>query len=124
MSLQTASIAVLLASLIAPSATPADDLPASVERGKELLEEGDKLADRKEPTEAVLKYKQAFEQLLPGIRQLKFKHEVKRDATNREDLKALLIKELDDELTPAEVRTNQLGMKVLGSIPRDINGKQ
>ena len=124
MSFKTASIVALFASLLAPAAAPADDLPASVERGKELLEQGDKLADRKEPTEAVLKYKQAFEQLLPGIRQLKFKHEVKRDVTNREDLRALLIKEIDEELTPQEFRTNELGMKVLGFIPRDINWKE
>ncbi len=124
MRLQPASILALLASLLATAASPAADLPASVERGKELLEEGDRLADRKEPTEAVLRYKLAFEQLLPGIRQLKFKHEVKRDVTNREDLKALLLKEIDEELTPQEFRTNELGMKVLGFIPREINWKE
>ena len=124
MSRKTASILAVIASLLAPAASPADDLPASVERGKALLEEGDKLADRKEPTEAVLKYKLAFEQLLPGIRQLKFKHEVKRDVTNREDLKALLLKEIDEEITPQEFRTNELGMKVLGFIPREINWKE
>ena len=123
MRISTASIAAIL--LLGPAgAASASDLPASVERGKELLAEGDRLADRKEPTEAVLKYKQAFEQLLPGLRQLRFKHEVKRDVTNREDLKALLLKEIDEELTPAEFRTNELGMKALGFIPRDLNWKE
>ena len=119
-----ASIVGLLACLLSPIGAPADDLPASTERGKELLAEGDKLADRKETTEAVLKYKQAFEQLLPGLRRLKFKHEVKRDVTNREDLKAVLLKEIDEEITPAEFRTNELGMKVLGFISRDVNWKE
>ncbi len=121
---QSALIVPLLVSLFVSTPVLADELPASVERGKELLGEGDTLADRKEPTEAVLKYKQAFEQLLPGIRQLRFKHEVKRDVTNREDLKALLLKEIDEEITPAEFRTNELGMKVLGFIPREINWKE
>ncbi len=120
----TASILALLATLLGPIGPSADDLPSSTARGKELLAEGDRLADAKEPTEAVLKYKQAFEQLLPGIRQLKFKHEVKRDVTNREDLKAVLLKEIDEEMTPEEFRTSELGMKVLGFIPRDINWKE
>ena len=97
--------------------TAAADLPASVERGKELLAEGDKLADSKETTEAVLRYKQAFEQLLPGLRQLRFKPEVKRDVTKREDLRAFLIKEIDEEMTPAEFRTGELGLKALGLHP-------
>jgi hypothetical protein len=120
----TVSIFALLTCLLAPFGTFADDLPASPERGKELLAEGDRLADRKETTEAVLKYKLAFEQLLPGLRQLKFKHEVKRDVTNREDLRAVLLKEIDEEITPAEFRTNELAMKVLGFIPRDVNWKE
>jgi hypothetical protein len=102
----------------------AADLPASTDRGKELLAEGDKLADNKEPNEAVLKYKEAFEQLLPGLRKLNFKHEVKRDVTNREDMKAVLLKEIDEEMTPAEFRTGELGMKVLGFIPREMNWKE
>ena len=71
-----------------------------------------------------MKYKQAFEQLLPGLRQLKFKYEVKRDVTNREDMKAMLLKEIDEEMTPAEFRTGELGMKVLGFIPREMNWKE
>ena len=102
----------------------ADDLSASTARGKELLAEGDALADKKEPTEAVLKYKQAFEQLLPGLRKIGFKSEVKRDVTAREDLKALLLKEIDEQLTPAEFRTNELGMKALGFIPKGLNWKE
>jgi hypothetical protein len=119
-----AAIVALILPLLAPASSIADDLPASTERGKELLAEGDQLADRKEPNEAVLKYKLAFEQLLPGIRRLNFKHEVKRDVTNREDLKAVLLKEIDEEITPAEFRTNELGMKVLGFIPREMNWKE
>ena len=99
------------------------DLPASTDAGVKLLAEGDKLADRKEPTEAVLKYKLAFEQLLPGLRQIPFRSEVKRDVTRREDLKAVLLKELDEDMTPAEFRTGELGFKALGLIDRDLDWK-
>src|SRR4051794_14864430 len=73
------------------------DLEADVDRGEQLLSEGDALADRGETTEALLRYKQAIEQLLPGLRGLPFKHEVKRDVTPREDLRKVVLQELDEE---------------------------
>ena len=88
-----------------------------VAAGKALLAEGDDAADKGETTEAVIRYKRAFEKLLPGMRKLPFKHEVKRDVTAREDLQALLVKEIDEEMTPAEFRANELGMKALGLLP-------
>ncbi len=80
-----------------PSPAP---LKADSNAGKKLLNEGDALADRNKPNEAVIQYKRAFEQILPGLRGLSFRHEVKRDVTPREDLKALLIKEIDEQMTP------------------------
>src|SRR4051794_28990444 len=95
-------LALALAFLILrPPMLPAADLQADLGIGKKLLSEGDALADKKETTEAVLRYKQAFEQILPGMRKIPFKHEVKRDVTAREDLKGFLLKELDEEMTPA-----------------------
>jgi hypothetical protein len=117
-------LAFLLFPVVIGPRTVAADLPASIDRGKELLAEGDKLADKKETTEAVLRYKQAFEQLLPGLRHLPFKTEVKRDVTKREDLRAFLIKEIDEEMTPAEFKTGELGFKALGLIPREMNWKE
>lgn len=99
------------------------DLEADPAKGKKLLDEGDKLADKGETTEAVIRYKQAFEQLLPGMRRIPFKHEVKRDVTKREDMKALMIKEIDEEMTPDEFRGNELGMKALGLVPRSMDLK-
>lgn len=100
------------------------DLKADVRTGIKLLAEGDRLADKGNTTDAVLKYKNAFEQLLPGMRKLPFKHEVKRDVTEREKLRDVLIKEIDSETTPGEFRANELGMKALGLLPRDINLKE
>ncbi len=100
-----------------------DDLDANPRTGAKLLDEGDKLADQGDTTGAVISYKRAFEQLLPGMRKIRFKHEVKRDVTAREDMSALLQKEIDAEMTPAEFRANELGMKALGLLPRDFNLK-
>ncbi|WP_406696845.1 hypothetical protein V5E97_38245 [Singulisphaera sp. Ch08] len=100
------------------------DLDADVSTGRKLLAEGDAQADKGNTTEAVVLYKRAFEQLLPGMRKLPFKHEVNRDVTNREDMSAMLIKEIDAEMTPAEFRANELGMKVLGLLPRNFNLKE
>jgi hypothetical protein len=107
-------------------ATPAlaVDLKADASEGRKLLKEGDDLADKGQTTEAVIRYKRAFEQLLPGMRKIPFKSEVKRDVTAREALKDILIKEIDEDMTPAEFRANELGMKALGFLPRDFKLKE
>ena len=94
-----------------------------VKAGQALLKEGDKLADDGDSNGAVARYKRAFETLLPGMRKIRFKSEVKRDVTAREDLQALLIKEIDSETTPGEFRANEMGMKALGLLPRDVDLK-
>jgi hypothetical protein len=98
------------------------DEPA-VTRGIKLLAEGDRLADQGQYTEAVIRYKRAMEELLPGLRKVPFKHEVKRDVTKREDMKALITKEIDEDMTPGEFRANELALKAFGLIPRDFNLK-
>lgn len=115
---------ILLALLLLPCAAAADDLKADIRTGIKLLNEGDKLADKGNTTDAVLKYKNAFEQLLPGMRKIPFKHEVKRDVTAREKLREVLVKEIDSEMTPGEFRANELGMKAIGFLPKDINLKE
>jgi hypothetical protein len=102
----------------------ADDLKSSTDDGKKLLAEGDALADKGRTNDAVVRYKDAFEQLLPGMRRRPFKREVKSDVTAREDLKALLLKEIDEEMSPAEFKASELGMKVLGLLPRDLDLKE
>ncbi len=110
--------------VLSPRAASAEGLKADIAAGKKLLAEGDAQADKGETTEAVILYKRAFETLLPGMRKLPFKHEVRRDVTAREDLRALLVKEIDEEMSPAEFHANELGMKALGLLPRDINLKE
>jgi hypothetical protein len=121
------SLLLLLLCVVVPSLPPgagaAEGLKADVALGVKLLAEGDALADKDETTEAVLRYKQAFENLLPAMRKLPFRHEVKRDVTAREELGDYLRKEIDQEQPPAEFRANELGMKALGLLPRGLDLK-
>ncbi len=109
--------------LVLPWLGLAPDLVADTSAGKKLLIEGDKLADKGDTTEAQLRYKRAFEQILPGLRKIPFKTEVKRDVTARDDLKGVLLKELEEDKSAEEYRGDELGMKALGFIPREMNFK-
>src|SRR3954451_14282482 len=100
----------------------ADDAEAR-KAGTKLLDEGDRLADEGKAAEAQLRYKGAFEKLLPGLRKIPFKHEVKRDVTKREAMKAMLLKEFDEDMTPAEFRANEMSMKAFGLVPRTLDLK-
>jgi hypothetical protein len=99
------------------------DDDSSLKAGTKLLTEGDKLADLGKTSEAVVRYKKAFEQLLPHLRHIPFKHEVKRDVTKREAMKAMLLKEFDEDMTPEEFRLSELGMKAFGLVPRNLDLK-
>jgi hypothetical protein len=116
-------IILLTLVLLVPSLTRGIELEPNLKAGIQLLKEGDELADQGKPTEAVVRYKTAFEHLLPGLRKLSFKHEVKRDVTRREQLKELLLKEIDQDLTPEEFRANELAMKAFGLIPPSLDLK-
>jgi len=111
---------VVLVILLSPAQVRAAD-DAVIRQGTKLLEEGDRLADQGQFTEAVIRYKRGMEQLLPSLRKIPFKHEVKRDVTKRENMKALILKEIDEDMTPQEFRANELAMKAFGLLPRDYN---
>jgi hypothetical protein len=113
------SIGFLCLFVFLPRPGRADD--AVVADGTKLLAEGDKLADEGQFTEAVIRYKTAIEKLLPNLRKIPFKHEVKRDVTKRENMKDLILKEIDEDMTPQEFRANELAMKAFGLLPRDYN---
>jgi hypothetical protein len=115
------ALALTVVSLL-PGNGRGDD--SAVRQGTALLDEGDRLADQGQFTEAVIRYKRAMEKLLPGLRKIPFKHEVKRDVTKRENMKALILKEIDEDMTPEEFRANELAMKAFGLLPRDYNLKE
>jgi hypothetical protein len=120
---QRFALALGMSLAFVPAAHSDEELKPDKAVGLRLLSEGDALADDGKTNDAVLRYKTAFEHLLPGMRKLRFKHEVKRDVTARENMSTLLLKEIDEQITPAEFRANEMGMKVLGLLPRDINLK-
>jgi hypothetical protein len=108
--------------LLSVPARSGDD-QTNLKAGTKLLEEGDRLADDGKPSEAVIRYKSGFEKLLPGLRKIPFKHEVKRDVTKRAAMKAMLLKELDEDMTPEEFRANEMAMKAFGLLPRSLDLK-
>lgn len=62
----------LIALLTYGRASWAGDLLADTQAGTKLLQEGDRLADEGKPGDAVLRYKNGFEKILPGLRQIPF----------------------------------------------------
>jgi hypothetical protein len=118
---------VLSTALFPPRALARDEAGkqlGNVEKGEQLLGEGDRLADDGKYDQAVLKYKEAFEQLLPRMRRLPFKREVKGNVTTRAQLKGMLVKMVDDEIPPEEMRGDELALKALGLIPQEMDLKQ
>ncbi len=109
--------------LLVPAPGRGDEIDASMKAGTKLLAEGDRLADEGKPAEAVIRYKSAFEKLLPQLRKIPFKHEVKRDVTKREQLKAMLLKEFEEDQTPEEFHANEMAMKAFGLVPRSLDLK-
>ncbi len=120
------ALALVILAVISTTPGPAsgDDEEPPVRAGTDLLAEGDRLADQGQTTEAVIRYERAFEKILPELRKIPFFHEVKRDVTKRENLKALLLKELEQDMTPEEFRANEMAMKAFGLLPRDYNLKE
>lgn len=92
--------------------------------GIKILGEGDALADKGDTTGAVIRYKAAFEKILPKLRGLPFKREVGRDVTPREKLKDVILQEIDESSTPEEFRGNELALKAFGLIPMSLNLKE
>jgi hypothetical protein len=113
--------AILTGMISIARARGADDPAKPIQEGTKLLAEGDRLADSGKYTDAVVSYKKAMEKLLPQLRKIPFKHEVKRDVTKRKDMKALMLKEIDEDMTPEEFRTNELALKAFGLLPRNYD---
>lgn len=118
------ALALALPNLAGPRAAAADGPATALDAGKALLAEGDRLADESKTTDAEIRYQQGMEKLLPGIRRLEFKHEVKRDVTPREKIRDYLVRELEEERSPEEFRAEELALKAFGLIPADLDYKE
>lgn len=111
----------LVSTIAARAERPAAD---DAKAGVELLKRGDQEADDGKPTEAQIRYKEGFERLLPGLRRIPFKHEVRRDVTKREHLKEMLLKDFEEDMTPEEFEANEKALKAFGMIPLDMDLKE
>lgn len=95
-----------------------------VKAGTDLLRTGDALADGGKPNDAQIRYKEAFEKILPRLRGIPWKHEVKRDVTKREKMQEMLLKEFEEDMTPAEFEGQEKAFKAFGMLPADLDLKK
>ncbi|WP_337175853.1 hypothetical protein [Paludisphaera sp.] len=117
------TLVALLTLAVAAGAAGADVHP-DVAAGVEILKAGDALADQGKPNDAQLRYKEAFEKILPRLRGIPWVHEVRRDVTKREKLQDMLLKEFEEEMTPAEFEGMEKAYRAFGMTPPDLDLKQ
>jgi len=120
MSLLAVAFSVALA---AAAAQDPPELARQVSAGLEMIRAGDTLADAGKYNEAQIRYHEAMEQILPSVRDLPFRHPVKRDETPREQLGKVLVDEWEKEVTPEKFRRDEATWKSLGLIPADFDLK-
>ena len=118
--LASRSSALVAAFFLVAGYVHADDHP-DVQAGIGLLKAGDETADKGKPNDAQLRYKEAIEKILPRLRGIPWKHEVKRDVTPREKMQEMLIKEFEEDMTPAEFEGQEKAFKAFGMLPADLD---
>src|SRR5262245_7446076 len=111
MSIRTISLAVaLFALLFVPQSLVAQS-------GKELLAQGDKLADEGKYTDALTRYKEAYENILPDLRGLKFEHSVEPRFMERSDLQAHMQMLFREDTSDEELELTDASLKIFGFVP-------
>lgn len=114
----TLSAAVTFAPL---QSARAQENAGDVPKGQQLLADGDTLADAGKYDQAVLKYMEAYEHLLPVMRKLPFKRDVDGHFTPRKELKGMIEKMVEEEIKPEDLRADEAAMKALGLVPKDLD---
>jgi hypothetical protein len=94
--------------------------PALAHAG-ELLRRGDQLADQQEYSTALISYKQAYEQILPGLRRLKFRREVAPRIMKRPQLQQYLAAEFAKAMSAQERRFLDQTVKAFGFAPAEMD---
>ncbi len=117
------SLLLILAVSIPIGLAAAEDR-ADVKAGLDLLKTGDDLADEGKPNDAQIRYKEAFEKILPRLRGIPFRHEVKRDVTKREKLQDMLLKDFEQDMTPEEFDGMEKTYRAFGLTPADLDLKK
>src|SRR5437870_3569124 len=112
---------ILFLAILAPLSAPG---PLSAQTGKELLAEGDKLADQGKYTEALTRYKEAYEKILPELRGLEFKNSVEPRFMERPDLQAHMQKLFHEDVSDQELALTDASFKVFGFVPPDFKTEE
>lgn len=108
----------------APSARSDHSPPAVSDHAQKLLDEGDALVGQKDYPAALLKYKEAYMEIVPKLRGLEFKKDVAPKLFTRgklqEHMKSLFAEEMSEEDTILMDRT----FKVFGFAPAKMDVQQ
>ncbi|MBM4000709.1 MAG: hypothetical protein FJ297_14425 [Planctomycetes bacterium] len=103
---------------------PASRAEPGAPTAKELLDAGDRLAKEKNYDEALLRYKDAYEQLVPAVRKRSFKHPVRPRLMKRSEVRQYMIDEMQKEVTPAELALMDGSLKAFGLVPAELDVKE
>ena len=119
-------ISVLLA---CPLMATTPEVPSSPETEEskgdpqQLLIDGDQLADDTKYGEALLRYKLAYQQIVPRLRGLEFKEAVNPALMSRSELLQHLSGILEEEISDEQMRLMDRGFKAFGFIPTSLEVK-
>ncbi len=125
--LPTAAVVVFLVLSIGPAAlaqAPSRAAASSPRNAQKLLAEGDRLAKKKDYPGALLRYKDAYEQIVPKLRGLEFKRSVKAKLMTRDELKIHMAKLLREEFSAAEMHLLDRTLKVFALAPMKLDVEQ
>ena len=89
--------------------------------GEELISMGDRLAEQAKYTEALTRYKEAYEKILTGMRGLPFKESVAPNFMERSALQEHMKRLFHEEMSDSEIALADASLKVFGLVPLDFN---
>ncbi len=101
---------------LATAASAAEPLPAQA-----LLRRGDQAADQGQYEQALKHYQQAYEILVPRLRELSFRRPVQARLMNRRQVRQYMEQEFREEYTPGELYFFDRSLKALGAAPRELD---
>ncbi len=90
---------------------------------KQLIQDGDRLADQADYTGALEKYTQAYHEVVSRIRGQQFSRRVLPNLLTRKELGEEMLKVMDREYTPEEWRLVESSYKALKLMPMDMSAK-
>lgn len=121
---RTALLAALLALCAGPLAADEPKLALDPRPFEEILAEGDALADKRDYTNALIQYKNAYEKWVSDVRGLPFKESVRPKLMDRVALQKEMIRLVNEEITDEEFHLMQQTLIAFGMAPVGLNAKQ